>query len=133
MESKRAPSYLRTHRLRGKVLTFLLGGEESGLQERAASSKSGRAAKTLVKEGPIRITLVALTKGTALQSHEVAGPLSIQSLRGCLRVTTEGGDADVPPGGLVALESGLAHAATAVDDCTLLITVAMPGRESEEG
>lgn len=133
MELKRAPSYLRTHRLRGKVLTFLLGAEESELQERAASSKSGRAAKTLVKEGPIRITLVALTKGTALQSHEVAGPLSIQCLRGCLRVTTGEGDADVPPGGLVALESGLAHAATAADDCTLLITVAMPGRESPEG
>lgn len=115
------------------MLTFLLGGESSELQERAASSNAGRAAKTLVREGPIRITLVALRKGTALQPHQVTGPVSIQSLRGCLRVTAEGGDVDVPPGGLVALDTGVAHAARALDDCTLLITVAMPGRESPEG
>lgn len=56
--------------------------------------------------------------------------MSIQSLGGCLRVTTGRGDVDVPPGGLMALESGVAHAASGLDDCTVLITVAMPERES---
>lgn len=125
MQKKQTPSYLRTHRLRGKVMQFALGAEDAELRERAASSQTGRAAKTLVKEGPLRFTLVALTKGTALQSHEVAGPVSIQSIRGCLRVTTDAGDVDVPAGSLVALDAGVAHSARALDDCAALVTVAM--------
>ncbi|MDO8586963.1 MAG: LuxR family transcriptional regulator [Armatimonadota bacterium] len=125
MQTKETPSYLRTHRLRGKVMQFALGAEDSDLRKRAATSKSGRAAKTLVKEGVFRITIVALTKGTALQSHEVAGPVSIQSIRGCLRVTTEAGDVDVPAGSLVALDAGVAHSARALDDCATLVTVAI--------
>lgn len=122
---QKVPVYLRTHRLRGKVLRFTLGAEDDMLREQAASSRSGRAAKTLIKQGPFRVTLVAMRKGTALQEHQVAGPLSIQAIRGCLRVTTSQGDIDVPPGGLVGLESGVVHSATAVDDCAILVTLVM--------
>lgn len=99
------------------MLTFLIASEDETLREFAASSKSGRAGKTLVKQGPLRITLVALKKGVALPSYRVAGPGRIQTIRGCLRLTTDRGDIDVPVGGLVTL--GLAsstrhrHTATA--------------------
>ena len=125
MQAKGSPAYLRTHRLRGKVLEFILRAEAEELRERAESAKSGRAAKTLVKEGALRVTLVALTKGTALQPHRVAGPASIQSIRGCLRVTTEAGELDVPAGNLVALDAGVANTVKALDDCVALLTVAM--------
>jgi quercetin dioxygenase-like cupin family protein len=118
--------YLRTHRLRGKVLRLLLGAEDDMLREQAASSTSGRAAKTLIKQGPFRVTLVAMRKGVALQEHQVAGPLSIQAIRGCVRVTTDQGDVDVPQGGLIGLESGVVHSARAADDCAILITLVMP-------
>ncbi|HSP55206.1 MAG TPA: LuxR family transcriptional regulator, partial [Dehalococcoidia bacterium] len=104
---------------------FALGAEAAELRARASVSKSGRAAKTLVKEGPLRITLVALSKGTSLQSHDVAGPLSIQSLRGRLRIMTDTGDVDVPIGSLAVLDAGVVHSAKALDDCAALITVAM--------
>lgn len=125
MPTEQKPAYLRTHRLRARVLEFILRAEDEELRERAASSKAGRAAKTLVKEGPLRVTLVALTKGTALQSHQVANPVTIQSVRGCLRVTTEAGDLDVPAGNLVVLDAGVAHTAKALDDCAVLMTVTM--------
>lgn len=119
-------TYSKTHRLKGKVLNFILGSEDDDLRERAESARTGRAAKTMVKEGPLSITIVALKKGASLQSHQVAGPVSIQSLRGCLRLTTDSGDLDLPVGGLVVLDAGVAHAATAIDDCALLITLAIP-------
>ena len=75
MEKKKS-SALRTRRLSGKVLTFLLGAEDSSLREFADGSKTGRAGKTLVKEDSLRITFVALKKGTVLPSHQVAGPVS---------------------------------------------------------
>lgn len=120
------PAVLRTRRLAGKTLTFLLGAEDDTLREFAEAAPSGRAGKTLVKHGPLRITLVALKKGAALPAHQVAGPVSIHTIRGCLRLTTDNGDLDVPAGGLVALGPGVLHTARAHSDCAILITFAMP-------
>jgi len=71
---KKKSSVLRARRLSGKVLTFLLGAEDDALREFADDSKTGRAGKTLVKEDSLRITFVALKKGTVLPSHRVAVP-----------------------------------------------------------
>jgi quercetin dioxygenase-like cupin family protein len=124
-------SVLRTRRLSGKVLSFMLGAEDDTLREFAEESKTGRAGKTLVKEGPLRITLVALKKGTVLPSHQVAGPVSIQTIRGCLKLTTDRGDVDIPAGTLIALGPGVAHTAKAHNDCVILISFAMsPGQKA---
>jgi quercetin dioxygenase-like cupin family protein len=125
MEKRKKSAVSRVRRLSGKMLTFLLGTEDETLREFAGDSKTGRAGKTLVKEGPLRITLVALKQGTVLPSHQVAGPVSIQTIRGCLRITTDRGDVDVPAGTLIALGPGVAHTAKAHDDCAILITFAM--------
>jgi len=122
---KKRSGLLRTRRLSGTVLTFLLGTEDDTLRETAQSSKSGRAAKTLVKQGGMRITLVALKKGTNLPSHHVTGPISIQTMRGCLRLTTDRGDVDLRAGGLISLGPGVAHTAKAHEDCAILITFAL--------
>jgi quercetin dioxygenase-like cupin family protein len=116
----------RVRRLAGKRLTFMLGAEDDTLREFAEDSKTGRAAKTLVKDGPLRITLVALKKGTVLPPHHVDGPISIQTIRGCLRLTTESGDMDVSEGNLIALGPGVVHAAKAHEDCAILLTFAVP-------
>ena len=118
--------YLRTHQLRGRLLRFGLADEGAELSRKAAAAAAGRAAKTLVKEGALRITQVALRKGTALPSHQVDGPASVQVLRGKLRVTTASGDLDLAPGALIAINAGIAHSAMALSDCVILITIAMP-------
>ena len=119
--------YLRTHQISGPLLRFRLAGEEAALREQAAVlSTTGRVGKTLVKEGALRITQVMLRKGSPLGSHQIAGPVSIQMLRGRLRLTTADGELQLEPGDLVALDACVAHAAEAVSDCALLITMAMP-------
>jgi quercetin dioxygenase-like cupin family protein len=119
-------TYRRTHQLSGAALSFSLGAEDAALRQKASAAKAGRAAKTLVKEGPIRVTVVALNKGVALQAHQVEGAVSIHVLRGRARVAAAGGETDLSSGGLVVLQEQVTHAAVAVTDCTLLITVAMP-------
>ena len=118
-------TYLRTHEISGQVLTFLLPAEEARLREQAGASKSGRAAKTLVKEGPLRITEVALRKGTLLPSHQVAGATSLEIRRGRLRVTAAGGALNFGSGELIVLDTGVAHSVQALSDCVILITMAM--------
>jgi quercetin dioxygenase-like cupin family protein len=118
-------TYLRTHAISGKVLTFDLKADEDDLLLRARSSKAGRAAKTLVKEGPLRIALVALTKGVSLKEHEVAGAVSVQVLRGRLGLQAAGRQVDLRTKQLVALDAGIRHVATAVSDCAILITMSI--------
>jgi quercetin dioxygenase-like cupin family protein len=125
MKTRKKSAVLRTRRLAGRILRFLIGAEDETLREFADTSKSGRAAKTLVKQGPLRVTLVALKRGTALPPHHVDGPVSIQVLRGYLELTTDKGAIPLPSGILVTLEAGLTHAATAVEDSAILITFAM--------
>ena len=119
-------TYLRTHQLGGEVMAFALRAEELALRQRAESTKAGRAAKTLVKEGPLRLTLVALRKGIVLQPHQVDGAVSVQVLRGRAKVDAPGEGTSLGVGGLVTIPPRQVHAATALTDCTLLITVAEP-------
>jgi quercetin dioxygenase-like cupin family protein len=118
-------AYKRTHRLSGRSLIFDLKADEARLLEKARTARSGRAAKTLVKEGPLRVTVVALKKGAKIEDHRVEGPLSIQSLAGKLRIGIDGTSWDVPSRGLITLEPGTTHDATAVTDATFMITMAV--------
>ena len=125
VSSRKKSAVLRVRRLAGKRLSFILPAEDETLREFAQDSKTGRAAKTLVKDGPLRITLVALRKGTALPSHHVEGPISIQTIRGCLTLMTDRGEINVPEGNLIALGRGVVHAAKAQEDCAILLTFAI--------
>jgi len=122
----RTPMVKRTRRLAGAMLTFLLQAEDDTLREFAAAAKSGRAAKTLVKQGAQRVTLVALSHGAALPAHRVAAAVSVQTVRGCVKVGTDRGEVELPAGALVAFGPGVTHTARAVGDSSILITVSMP-------
>jgi quercetin dioxygenase-like cupin family protein len=122
------PVYLRSHQLQGVLLKFNLASEIEALQRQLPSSAAGRAAKTLVKEGPVRVTLVALRRGADLSEHRAGGPVTIHVLSGAFRLSTaSGGDTDARSGELIALDSGVPHTAHAAEDCVLLLTAAMPG------
>ena len=119
-------AYLKTHRLGGQLLRFQLTAEAEALRAQASGSKTGRAAKTLVKEGRMRITQVALEKGARLQSHHVEGAVSLHIMRGRLQLTTGAGEMYLASGDLAALDEDVAHAAVALSECVILITTAMP-------
>ncbi|HZP57584.1 MAG TPA: cupin domain-containing protein [Dehalococcoidia bacterium] len=123
--SGRGHIYLKTHRLSGTLMSFRPRVEAERLRAQAAASRAGRAAKTLVKDGPLRITQVALRKGVTLQTHRVEGPVSVQVLRGRCAVTTDSGEIAAVAGDLIAIDAGVAHAVRAVTDLDLLITAAV--------
>ena len=126
MAGTRNHSYLRTHEISGSILRIQLTAEEQQLREQAAAARSGRSGKTLVKEGRLRITDVALRKGTVLHPPQQAeGAISMLMRRGRMRVTTNGGAVDVGPGELVVFDEEVAHSAQALSDCVVLITTAM--------
>jgi quercetin dioxygenase-like cupin family protein len=123
-------TYLKTHTLSGAALSFSLSTEDAALRERAAAARSGRVAKTLVKEGRLRVTLIALRRGAALGAHQVDGVVSVQILRGRARVSAEGKLVDLSSGGLLVLDQEVTHTVEALADCALLVTVAMAATEA---
>jgi quercetin dioxygenase-like cupin family protein len=109
MEEAKRPAYLRTHRITGRKLAFLLRAEEEAQLEKAKEKRSGRTAKTLVKDGPLRITLVGLRKGAEMKEHTVEGPASFQCLRGNLRFQLGEEEVELAANSLLVLDGGVPH------------------------
>ena len=126
MPARTTHTYLKTHQLSGRLLQFSLRNEDARLRTQAADARAGRAAKTLVKEGEIRVTLVALRKGTVLQTHQVGGATTIQVHRGRVRLSLEDGSVNLGSGEVVAIAANVPHSAEALSDCGLLITATAP-------
>jgi quercetin dioxygenase-like cupin family protein len=118
-------SYLKTHRLAGAMVSLDLQAEEAKLRALAAGAGSGRAAKTLLKQGRMRVTLVALRRGAELSAHQVEGDVTLHVLRGEFEVRTKQRGVRAAKGGMLALQAGLSHEARALRDSTVLITAAM--------
>ena len=134
MAEQHAHSYLQTHQMSGDLLRFHLNDEASACMEQAKGSPQGRAAKTLVREGQLRLTVLALRQGVALDEHVSPGATTIQVLRGTVRFTIAGQDLELNAGDVVALDGDPAHAVEGREDSVLLLTVTVPpGERSQAG
>lgn len=87
-------------------------------------ASGGRSARTLVKDGPLRVTLVSLAAGGALASHRAAGPITVHVLSGALRFTAGESVRTLAAGDLLALGAGIEHAVESADGADFLLTVA---------
>jgi quercetin dioxygenase-like cupin family protein len=98
---------------------------EQELLRREESYRGGdRNAKTLVKEHGLSVVLTVMRSGARLQEHKTAGPLSVQTLAGHIRLHALGDTIDLPVGHVVMLEGNVSHDVEAVDESTFLLTIA---------
>jgi len=123
MLTKKQPTVLDTQKLKADALQFDLQREMLPLLERVRGNKSKRTAKTLVKEGPLRVLIVALEAGGKLEEHAVGGPFSIQCLLGKAEVTMGRTKKRLATGDLLVVDAGIPHDVTATDASILLITI----------
>lgn len=97
------------------------------LLTRAREAPSGRAAESVLRQGPLRQTLMALPAGSELAEHHAPGPGSVQVLTGTVtfRFTGEDGaevSRELTRGDLWPLVQSR-HAVTAEEDAVFLLTV----------
>src|SRR5687768_16523741 len=85
---------------------------------------SGQNAKTLVKYDDFRIVLTALRPHTRIPEHRNEGQISVQTVRGHIRMRALGRTFDLPAGSLLALDQGLPHDVEALEDSVFLLTTA---------
>lgn len=121
--------------LSGAVLVFDLGSERGHAADPDLLARSGRNARTLLKSGSMRATLVVLAPGGEIAEHEADGPITVQPLQGRLRFTALGRDHDIGPGELLSAEPGVRHAVASEDGATFLLTLSrsVAGEATEGG
>lgn len=86
-------------------------------------AEHGRSARTLVKEGPLRLTIMAIKAGGHLPAHSTDGPISVHVLKG--EITFHADDRDYPlcTGDVLVIAGGVEHAAHSTVGAEFLLTV----------
>jgi len=83
--------------LASDALRFRLQEEQGRLNDTALLERSGRNARTLVKQGPLWVTLVRVGAGGRITPHRAAGPITVQVLDGDIGSTRQAGTTGFPP------------------------------------
>ncbi len=86
-------------------------------------AERGRTARTLVREGPLRLTLMALAAGGDFPAHSTDGPVAIHVVDGEVVFHALGSDYPLAPGDVLVFAANVEHSARSEKGCVMLLTV----------
>jgi quercetin dioxygenase-like cupin family protein len=90
---------------------------------------AGIYSKTLFKKHNLRVVLVSIQNAAHMKEHHADGTLSIQVLKGEIRVSVNGKPHDLPIGTLFTLGHSIRHDVQAKSDAAFLLTISWPSAE----
>lgn len=96
-------------------------------------SAARHRAEILIKTSTMRLVLVTMLSGGELHEHTAPGPITIQVLRGAVRVSVEGEPREMHAGQLISLAPGVRHAVYCIEDGAFLLTIAQLTRTPDPG
>ena len=120
-----------TRALTGENLTFDMDEQIAELRRDECYVRSGRVGRTLVKAGPLRITLTLIAEGVEVGTHHAASPMTLQALQGRLRYRVGDEEFEIGQGEVLFFGPGHAQDIRALEDTALLLTIT--GDEPEGG
>jgi quercetin dioxygenase-like cupin family protein len=118
---------MKARPLAGDVLRFHLEEERKRVNDPALLERHGRNARTLLKEGPLRVTLVMVRAGGNIAAHRVGGPITAQVLKGDIEFRVGGREHRLAAGDLLVVNAGVEHEVGSDGGGTFLLTVVQPG------
>jgi quercetin dioxygenase-like cupin family protein len=90
---------------------------------------AGIHSKTLFKKHDLRVVLVSMQNAAHMKEHHADGTLSIQVIKGNIRVSVNGKPHDLPTGTLFTLGHSIRHDVEAKTDAAFLLTISWPSAE----
>jgi len=114
--------------LGGEVLVHHLTQDERMLDP-GLLAKHGRTARTLVKEGPLRLTIMGIAAGGVLPTHRTDAHVTIHQLEGEVTFTVLGREYPLTTGDVLILAPGVEHEARSTMGGAFLLTVLLLGAE----
>jgi quercetin dioxygenase-like cupin family protein len=111
-------------------MVFDLAEETRTARSARADGDARRTARTLLKDGPLRITLIVLEPGAELAEHAAAGPITVQPVEGTIRFRAGADEQLLRPGQVLSARAGVRHAVSSDDGAAFLLTVVIPARNT---
>ena len=93
---------------------------------RSPEWESGIARRVLIRYPDFQITLRAMKAGTRIPDHHNPGRICVHTLRGHIRMHTDGKLFDLPQGKMLVLDRAITHDVVATEESAFLLTVAYP-------
>ena len=119
--------------LAGPMMTFDLKEQISSLRQDEAYRRSGRAGRTLAKNGRFRLVLSVMANGVHVGTHQAESPMTLQVIEGALRFSFNDGDHELRPGNVLFFGPGDAHDIRATEESALLITISATDADFHPG
>jgi quercetin dioxygenase-like cupin family protein len=108
--------------IEGTVLVNHLTQDEMMIDQ-ALVAQHGRSARTLVKEGPLRVTIIGLAANGVLPKHSANGPITAQLLEGDITFEVAGKEYPLQMRDLLVVAAKVDHAARSKAGGVFLLTV----------
>ncbi len=106
----------------GEVLVQHLSQDELTIDRELLAAR-GRSARTLVKEGPMRLVLMALSPGGDLPRHSTDEPVTIHVTEGEVVFHAIDKDYHLIKGDVLVFAANVEHSAKSETGCVFLLTV----------
>jgi quercetin dioxygenase-like cupin family protein len=102
---------------------------------------SGHYAKMLFKKHDLRVLLITMDRGSHMKEHHADGSISVQVLKGKIRINVGGNRGpqragslgqkshELATGNLFTLAASIRHDVEAVEDAAFLLTISWPSTE----
>jgi quercetin dioxygenase-like cupin family protein len=103
--------------------------QEIETAERNRPWPSGHHAKMLFKKHDLRVLLILLESNARMNEHHADGTLTLQVLKGRLRVNVAGKPHDLAVGNLFTLGASIRHDVEALEVSAFLLTISWPSAE----
>jgi quercetin dioxygenase-like cupin family protein len=107
----------------GDVLVQHLRADVMSIDQALLTAR-GRSARTLVKDGPLRLTIMGLAAGGVLPSHRTEHPVSIQVVQGDVTFSALDREYTLTTGDVLIFAAGVEHSARSTGGASFLLTVA---------
>mgnify|MGYP001544276637 CR=1 FL=1 len=115
--------------LNAEVLVHHLTQDERMLDPELLA-RHGRTARTIVKEGPLRLTVMGIAAGGVLPTHSTDAHVTIHVLEGEVTCTARGREYALTVGDVLVFAPGVEHEARSAKGGVFLLTVLYMGPES---
>jgi quercetin dioxygenase-like cupin family protein len=115
--------------LDGEVLVHHLTQDERTLDPELLV-RHGRTARTLVKEGPLRLTIMGIAAGGVLPTHRTDAHVTIHLLEGEVTFTARDREYTLNVGDVLIFAPNVEHEARSATGGVFLLTVLYLGPES---
>lgn len=92
----------------------------------ADHAAAGKLTTPLLSLPGLRLVLVSMTAGAVWKEHSTPGRITVQPLRGEIRMRAGSNELALAPGRVAAFAANVKHDVEAVTDAAFLLTVARP-------